>query len=130
MARVPDARGSAAPSGPPRTASPRRYTRRVPGLYLVAILVSLVGAFVIDRRLRLGLWSRATAAAIVVVEVAFLLFDLLGASGGWFASSDRWVVAIVPPGIPPEEPLLLAFITVWALLLYRLAGRLTGEDLA
>jgi hypothetical protein len=102
----------------------------VPGLYLLAILLSLVGAFAIDRRLRLGLWSRATAAAIVVVEIAFLLFDVLGSSGGWFASSDRWVVAIVPPGIPPEEPLLLAFITVWAILLYRLAGRLTGEDLA
>ncbi len=100
----------------------------MPGLYLVAILLSLVGAFVIDRRLRLGLWSRATAAAIVIVEVAFLLFDVLGASGGWFASNDRWVVAIVPPGIPPEEPLLLAFITVWAILLYRIAGRVTGED--
>jgi hypothetical protein len=37
-------------------------------------------------------------------------------------------VAIVPPGIPPEEPLLLAFITVWAILLYRVAGRLTGEE--
>jgi hypothetical protein len=100
----------------------------VPGLYLAAILASLVGAFVIDRRLRLGLWSRATVVAIVVVEVAFLAFDALGAAGGWFASNPTWVVAIVPPGIPPEEPLLLAFITVWAILLYRVAGRLTGEE--
>jgi len=106
----------------------RRYTRRVPGLYLVAIVLSFVGAALIDRGLRLGLWSRATAAAIVVVEIAFLAFDLIGAAGGWFASNPAWVVAIVPPGIPPEEPLLLAFITVWAILLYRVAGRLTGEE--
>jgi hypothetical protein len=100
----------------------------VPGLYLLAILLSFVGAALIDRRLRLGLWSRATLLAIVVVEIAFLAFDVVGAAGGWFASNPAWVVAIVPPGIPPEEPLLLAFITVWAILLYRLAGRMTGED--
>jgi hypothetical protein len=100
----------------------------VPGLYLLAIVLSLVGAALIDRRLRLGLWSRATAVAIVVVEVVFLLFDVIGSAGGWFASSPSWVIAVVPPGIPPEEPLLLAFITVWAILLYRVAGRLTGEE--
>jgi apolipoprotein N-acyltransferase len=100
----------------------------VPGLYLLAILVSFVGAAVIDRRLRLGLWSRATAAAIVAVEVAFLAFDAIGSAGGWFASNPTWVVAIVPPGIPPEEPLLLAFITVWAIVLHRIAGKVTGED--
>jgi hypothetical protein len=100
----------------------------VPGLYLLAILLSFVGAALIDRRLRLGLWSRATLLAIVVVEIAFLAFDVVGAAGGWFASNPAWVVAIVPPGIPPEEPLLLAFITVWAVLLYRVAGRVTGEE--
>ena len=29
---------------------------------------------------------------------------------------------------PPEEPLLLAFITVWAIVLHRIAGKVTGED--
>jgi hypothetical protein len=114
--------------GRARLRAPRRYTRRVPGLYLLAILLSFVGAALIDRRLRLGLWSRATAAAILVVEVAFLVFDAVGAAGGWFASNPTWVIAVVPPGIPPEEPLLLAFITVWALLLYRVTGRVTGEE--
>ena len=100
----------------------------MPGLYLAAIVLSLVGVILLDRRLALGVWCRATVVAVVVVEVAFLAFDLIGSARGWFASDPRWVVAIVPPGIPPEEPLLLAFITLWAILLYRLADRLLGED--
>jgi len=100
----------------------------MPGLYLAAILGAFAGVALLDRRLRLGLWSRPTLVAIVVVEVVFLAFDLLGASRGWFASNTDWVIAYWPPGIPPEEPLLLAFITVWAIALFRLAGRWTGEE--
>ena len=100
----------------------------MPGLYLAAILGSFAGVALLDRRFRLGLGSRATLVAIVVVEVAFLAFDLVGASRGWFASNTDWVIAYWAPGIPPEEPLLLAFITVWSIALYRLAGRWTGEE--
>jgi hypothetical protein len=99
----------------------------MPGLYLAAILFSLAGLPLIDRRFRLGLASRSTVVAIVVVEVAFLAFDWLGASGGWFASEPRWVVALFPPGIPLEEPLLLAFIACWSIVLYRFVDRWTGE---
>jgi hypothetical protein len=100
----------------------------MPGLYLAAILGAFAGVALLDRRFRLGLWSRPTLVAIVVVEVAFLAFDLLGAARGWFASNTDWVIAYWPPGMPPEEPLLLAFITVWAIALFRLAGRWTGEE--
>lgn len=100
----------------------------MPGLYLAAILGSFAGVALLDRRFRLGLWSRPTLVAVMVVEVAFLAFDLLGAARGWFATNTDWVIAYWAPGIPPEEPLLLAFITVWAITLYRLAGRWTGEE--
>jgi hypothetical protein len=100
----------------------------VPGLYLAAIVASFAGIALLERRFRLGLWSRPTLAAVVVVEAAFLAFDLLGAARGWFATDTDWVIAYWPPGIPPEEPLLLAFITVWAIALHRLAERWTGED--
>lgn len=100
----------------------------MPGLYLLAILGSFAGVALLDRRFRLGLASRPTLLAVVVVEAAFLAFDLLGAARGWFASNTAWVIASWPPGIPPEEPLLLAFITVWAIALHRLAGRWTGRD--
>jgi lycopene cyclase domain-containing protein len=100
----------------------------MPGLYLLAILGAFAGVALLDHRFQLRLARPATLAAIVVVEIAFLAFDVLGASGGWFATNSNWVVASWPPGIPLEEPLLLAFITVWAIALYRLAGRWTGED--
>jgi hypothetical protein len=100
----------------------------MPGLYLAAIVGSFAGLALIDRRFRLGIWSRPTLAAILVVEVAFLAFDLLGASRGWFATNTDWVIAYWPPGIPPEEILLLAFITTWAVALFRLAERWTGEE--
>ena len=90
----------------------------MPGLYLLAIVLSFVGAALIDRGLRLGLWSRVTAVAIVVVEIAFLAFDLLGAARGWFATDTDWVIAYWPPGIPPEEPLLLAFLALFSVVLF------------
>jgi len=97
------------------------------GLYLAAILVSLAGMVVIDRTQRLGILGRRLLVAIVVVEVAFLLvFDVLGAGRGWFASNPEYVVAILPPGIPPEEPLLLAFLAYFTLVVQGLARRLPG----
>lgn len=102
----------------------------MPGLYLAAIVGSFAGLALLDRRFRLGLASRATLAAIIVVEVAFLAFDLLGASRGWFATNTDWVIASWPPGIPPEELVLLAFIATWSIALYRLAERWTGEGAA
>ncbi len=98
----------------------------MPGLYLAAIVLSLAGLPLIDRRFHLGLLGRPTAAAIVVVELAFLAFDWIGASRGWFASAPAWVVALFPPGIPLEEPLLLAFIACWSIVLYRLIERWAG----
>lgn len=95
--------------------------------YLLAILVSLAGMVVIDRRWRLGVVSRRLLIVIVVVEVAFLAFDLVGTTRGWFASEADRVVALIPPGIPPEEPLLLAFLATFTVVVYRLAQRAIGE---
>jgi hypothetical protein len=98
------------------------------GAYLVAILASLAGMVVIDRTQRLGILGRRLVVAVLVVEVAFLLvFDVLGASRGWFATEPAAVIAIVPPGIPPEEPLLLAFLAYFTLVVQGLTRRLLGE---
>jgi hypothetical protein len=91
--------------------------------YLLAILASFAGMIVIDRRWRLGVLSRRLLVTILVVEIAFLGFDVVGASRGWFASEPDRVVAIVPPGIPPEEPLLLAFLATFTIVVHRVAGR-------
>ena len=99
------------------------------GLYLAAIVVSFAGMVVIDVTQRLGILGRRLVAAVAVVEIAFLLvFDALGAGRGWFASNPDWVVAIVPPGIPLEEPLLLAFLAYFTLVVQALLRRWLGED--
>lgn len=95
--------------------------------YLLAILGSAVGMVVIDRRWRLGVVGARLVVPVAVVEVAFLAFDLVGVVRGWFASEPDRVVAIVAPGIPLEEPLLLAFLAGFAIVVFRILSRWTGE---
>lgn len=89
----------------------------MPGLYLLVIVVSLIGVGLLAARYLPGVLSLRLVPVVAVVLAAFLAFDAVGAARGWFASSDRWVVAIVPPGIPPEEPLLLAFLALFSVVL-------------
>lgn len=98
-----------------------------PFAYLAAIGLSAIGMALVDRRYHLGVLGRPLVVAIVVVEIVYLAFDLLGSARGWFESNPDYVVAIVPPGIPPEEPLLLAFLTLFSVTIFRLAGRWTRE---
>jgi lycopene cyclase domain-containing protein len=137
--RGPGATGIASPTlsdshdpGSPRSPRPDEPTGEAPVIpsfaYLVVIVLSMAGMLAIDRRLGLGVRGRPLLVAVLVVEVAFLAFDLVGSARGWFESNPDYVIAIIPPGIPPEEPLLLAFLTVFTLVVFRLAGRLTGEE--
>jgi len=101
----------------------------MPGLYLLVILVSLAGVGVLAYRFLPGVVSARLARPVLAVLAAFLAFDAIGAARGWFASSAGWVVAIIPPGIPPEEPLLLAFLALFSVVLFeasRRAGRPGG----
>jgi hypothetical protein len=95
----------------------------VPGPYLAFILLSLAGVGVLARRFLPGLISRRLARPVVAVLVVVLGFDWIGASRGWFASSPDWVVASVAPGIPLEEPLLLAFLALLSVVLFEAIRR-------
>jgi xanthine/uracil permease len=90
----------------------------VPGLYLAVILVSLAGVSLLARRHLPGVMSRRLVAPVAAVLVVFLAFDVVGAARGWFASNEDWVVAYWEPGIPPEEPLLLAFLALFSIVLF------------
>ena len=90
----------------------------MPGPYLLSIVLSAAGVLLLARRFLPGVVSRRLVRPVVVVLVALLAFDAVGAARGWFASNEAWVVAIVPPGIPPEEPLLLAFLALFSVVLF------------
>ncbi|HEX5828384.1 MAG TPA: hypothetical protein VFY23_12745 [Candidatus Limnocylindrales bacterium] len=90
----------------------------MPGLYLAFILFSLFGVGLLAWRFLPGVLSWRLARVIGVVLVVFLAFDWVGASRGWFASNLEWVVAYLEPGIPPEEPLLLAFLALFSVVLF------------
>jgi hypothetical protein len=99
----------------------------VPGLYLATILVSLFGVTLLARRFLPGVIGPRLVRPIGAVLVVFLAFDVIGAARGWFASSPDWVVAQVPPGIPLEEPLLLAFLALFSIVVRETAAVVLGE---
>ena len=98
----------------------------VPGLYLAAIVVSFGGVLLLARRFLPGVVRSRLVRPVAAVLVAFLAFDVVGAARGWFASSDAFIVASVPPGIPLEEPLLLAFLAVLSVVLFEGLGPTHG----
>jgi lycopene cyclase domain-containing protein len=91
--------------------------------YLLCLLVAWAGVLVLDRRLRLGIVGRRLGLVVVATVPVFLGFDAIGAAQGWFFSNPARNVAIFPPGIPLEEPILLGFLCLLSIALYRLAGR-------
>ena len=100
----------------------------MPGLYLAAILGSIAGVSLLAARILPGTIGPRLVRAVVAVLVVFLAFDVVGAARGWFASSDRWVVLQVPPGIPLEEPLLLGFLALFAVVLVRALAHALDEE--
>jgi hypothetical protein len=109
------------------------HHRSVPGPYLALILISFAGVLLLAGRFLPGVVRLRLLRPVAVVLVVFLAFDAVGAARGWFASSPDWVVASVPPGIPAEEPVLLAFLALFSVVLFegfRRAGvrpRVTAE---
>jgi hypothetical protein len=97
---------------------PSRIISVVPGLYLLVILFSFGGVLLLAHRFLPGVVGLRLLRPIVAVLVVFLAFDVVGAARGWFASNLDWVVAYFEPGIPPEEPLLLAFLALFSVVLF------------
>jgi lycopene cyclase domain-containing protein len=94
--------------------------------YLAALAVSWAGVLVLDRRLRLGVAGPRLVRAVALTVPPLLVFDAVGAARGWFASSPDLNSVIVAPGIPIEEPVLLAFLTLLSVVLWRLFRRPAG----
>jgi hypothetical protein len=92
-------------------------------VYLAAIALSATGVAMAARRLHLDMAGHRLLRAMAVTVPIFLALDAAGAARGWFRSNPALNLAIVPPGISLEEPLLLAFLVLLSVVLWRAAGR-------
>jgi lycopene cyclase domain-containing protein len=100
----------------------------VPGSYLIAILVSAAGVFVLDWRLRL-IARRApgrTLAAVAIGTAFFLAWDAVGIATGVFVKGDSPLLLGIElaPHLPLEEPVFLAFLSYLALVAWAGADRM------
>ena len=124
---------------PVRPRNPRRESRDVGVLYLVALLTSLFGMVMLDRRFRLFFFADARRAAIVLgIGVAFFLaWDLVGiGTGVFFRGETPFMTGVqIAPELPVEEVFfltLLCYLTmnvvagVERMLQQRDAGRAGG----
>jgi lycopene cyclase domain-containing protein len=91
-------------------------------LYLAALLVSLFGMTVLDRRFSLFFWRDARRAAIVLVAgvAFFVVWDLFGIGTGIFfrGETDFMTGLQVAPELPVEEPFFLALLSYLTMNLY------------
>ena len=82
--------------------------------YLLALLVSLTGMVVLDRRWGLFFWRAPAAAAVVLTAgvLFFLAWDLVGITAGIFYRGETAFMTglQVAPELPVEEVFFLAFL--------------------
>ena len=97
-------------------------------LYLVALLISLTGMVVLDRRFGLFFWRDARRARIVlpVGVLFFLVWDLFGVGLGIFFRGETEFMTglLVAPEVPLEE---VFFLTLLCYLTMNVYGALTRE---
>ncbi|CAO1654184.1 lycopene cyclase domain-containing protein [Salinibacterium sp. NG22] len=97
-------------------------------LYLLALLISLTGMVVLDRRFSLFFWRDARRARIVlpVGVLFFLVWDLFGVGLGIFfrGETDFMTGLLVAPEVPLEE---VFFLTLLCYLTMNAYGALSRE---
>lgn len=91
-------------------------------LYLAALLVSLTGMVVLDRRFRLFFWRDARRAGIVLAVgvLFFLVWDFAGVGGGiFFRGETSFMTGLqIAPEIPLEEVFFLTLLCYLTMNLY------------
>lgn len=98
----------------------------MPLLYLVALLVSLTGMVVLDRKYELFFWRDARRASIVLIVgvVFFVAWDLAGIGLGIFFRGETEFMTglLLAPELPLEE---IFFLTLLSYLTMNLYGAFT-----
>ncbi|MFS0867137.1 lycopene cyclase domain-containing protein [Microbacterium sp. 179-B 1A2 NHS] len=100
----------------------------MPGLYLLALLLSAAGVAALDVRFRLVMPVQPLRAlvAVAIGTVFFVAWDLVGIAAGVFVRGDSPLLLGIDlaPHLPLEEPVFLAFLCYLALVLHAAAARL------
>ena len=103
-------------------------------LYLLALVVSITGMVVLDRRFGLFFWADARRAAIVLpAGVAFfLLWDIAGISQGIFFRGETSFMTgiLVGPELPLEEVFFLTLLCYLTMNLVNGFSRLADHHVA
>ncbi|RYV51436.1 lycopene cyclase domain-containing protein [Pengzhenrongella frigida] len=102
--------------------------------YLGALLVSLGGLAVLDRRFRLAFWAdwRRTALCLGVGVVVFLAWDVAGLALGIFARGENPYMTglLLAPELPIEEAFFLALLCYNSLLVWLALDRRASRKAA
>ncbi|MFG6445293.1 lycopene cyclase domain-containing protein [Microbacterium sp. P06] len=100
----------------------------MPGLYLLAILLSFAGIAALDARWRLVAHAAPvrTLVAVALGTAFFVAWDLAGIATGVFVKGDSpiFVGIMLAPHLPLEEPVFLAFLCYLALVAWAGAERM------
>lgn len=100
----------------------------MPGLYLAALLLSIAGMALIDRRFRLFFWRDPVAATIVTtIGVGlFVVWDLVGISHGIFVRGQGALAtgALLAPELPIEEPVFLVLLVMCIMIAFTGSARM------
>ena len=103
----------------------------MPGLYLLALLISFAGIAVLDLRWRLAfpVAPGRTAAAVAIGTAFFLIWDAVGIASGVFVKGETPLLVglDLAPHLPLEEPVFLAFLSYLALVVWAAALRVAAR---
>lgn len=95
----------------------------IPYLYLIALVISIAGIALLDRRHKLAFWvdARASAISIAIGVAVFLIWDLVGIALGIFfrGNAPHLSGILLAPELPLEELFFLILLCYNTLLAYR-----------
>lgn len=92
-------------------------------LYLIALVISIAGIALLDRRHKLAFWvdAKASALSISIGVAVFLVWDLIGIALGIFfrGNAPHLSGLLLAPELPLEELFFLILLCYNTLIAYR-----------
>jgi lycopene cyclase domain-containing protein len=95
----------------------------IPYLYLIALVISIAGIALLDRRHKLAFWvdAKASTLSIAIGVAVFLVWDIVGIALGIFfrGNAPHLSGLLLAPELPLEELFFLILLCYNTLVVYR-----------